>query len=207
MLTEKTAVLIFDEDRFYADGLRHALRFYGHRAGQTFRFVTGRQIPAAPAVIFFTLSTSHLLPPDLFRGPRPGQYLVCIAPRHFSERDTLPGFGGIPLLHREAPPASLAHLLLRLRCRPQVSAWRGTRLSPQEIRVLRALRAGRQIADIALQTGLSVKTLSTHKRRAMQKLGIDGTYLLYCWARGPGRYHLARPERADDPQPDTCDVI
>jgi DNA-binding NarL/FixJ family response regulator len=46
-------------------------------------------------------------------------------------------------------------------------------LSDREFEVLRLLAAGRSINDIADTFALSAKTISTHKRRLMQKLGLS----------------------------------
>jgi DNA-binding NarL/FixJ family response regulator len=46
-------------------------------------------------------------------------------------------------------------------------------LSDREFEVLRALASGRSINDIADTFALSAKTISTHKRRLMQKLGLS----------------------------------
>jgi DNA-binding NarL/FixJ family response regulator len=46
-------------------------------------------------------------------------------------------------------------------------------LSDREFEVLRLLAAGRSINDIADAFALSAKTISTHKRRLMQKLGLS----------------------------------
>jgi DNA-binding NarL/FixJ family response regulator len=46
-------------------------------------------------------------------------------------------------------------------------------LSDREFQVLRRLAAGQSLTDIARQLNLSVKTVSTHKTRLMQKMSID----------------------------------
>ncbi|MBB5496690.1 response regulator transcription factor [Paraburkholderia sp. MM5384-R2] len=46
-------------------------------------------------------------------------------------------------------------------------------LSDREFQVLQMLAAGRSINEIALACALSAKTISTHKMRLMQKLGLS----------------------------------
>jgi len=46
-------------------------------------------------------------------------------------------------------------------------------LSDRELQVLQLIAAGNALGDIALQLHVSPKTVSTHKMRLMQKLGID----------------------------------
>lgn len=47
-----------------------------------------------------------------------------------------------------------------------------TTLSDREFQVLRMLAAGHTVSDVAAKVNLSVKTISTHKARLMQKLGV-----------------------------------
>lgn len=51
-------------------------------------------------------------------------------------------------------------------------------LSDRELDVLRRLVDGRRVSDIAGDLHLSVKTVSTHKRRIQDKLGLDSTAAL-----------------------------
>ena len=48
-----------------------------------------------------------------------------------------------------------------------------TALSDREFQVLRMLAAGDTVTDVAAKVNLSVKTVSTHKSRLMQKLGVS----------------------------------
>jgi DNA-binding NarL/FixJ family response regulator len=51
-------------------------------------------------------------------------------------------------------------------------------LSAQEYKVLLALAAGRRTGDVASELNLSAKTVSTYKRRVLNKLGIESTAAL-----------------------------
>jgi DNA-binding NarL/FixJ family response regulator len=57
-----------------------------------------------------------------------------------------------------------------------------TALSDREFQVLRMLAAGGSVSDIAARINLSVKTVSTHKARLMQKLGVATTTELLRYA-------------------------
>jgi DNA-binding NarL/FixJ family response regulator len=48
-------------------------------------------------------------------------------------------------------------------------------LSARELKVLLSLAAGRRISEVAAELNLSAKTVSTYKRRALNKLGIEST--------------------------------
>ena len=51
-------------------------------------------------------------------------------------------------------------------------------LSAQEYKVLLALAAGRRTGEVASELNLSAKTVSTYKRRVLNKLGIKSTAAL-----------------------------
>jgi two-component system, NarL family, invasion response regulator UvrY len=48
-------------------------------------------------------------------------------------------------------------------------------LSAQEYKVLRSLAAGKRTSEVAAELNLSAKTVSTYKRRVLNKLGIGST--------------------------------
>jgi DNA-binding NarL/FixJ family response regulator len=52
------------------------------------------------------------------------------------------------------------------------------RLTDREMEVLRRVVAGERLSDIATELHLSVKTISTHKRRIQDKLGLPSTAAL-----------------------------
>lgn len=64
-----------------------------------------------------------------------------------------------------------------------------TRLSDREYEVFQLLVAGVSVTDIAARLNLSAKTVSTHKARLMEKLGIDNPADLVRYAI---RHHLSQ---------------
>jgi DNA-binding NarL/FixJ family response regulator len=52
---------------------------------------------------------------------------------------------------------------------------RHEQLSNREFEVYRLIVGGRRLTDIADELHLSIKTISTHKARIMEKLGVDST--------------------------------
>jgi len=52
---------------------------------------------------------------------------------------------------------------------------RHANLSAQELKILSLLAAGRRSVEIATQSSLSAKTVSTYKRRILNKLGLKST--------------------------------
>ncbi|HVO88478.1 MAG TPA: response regulator transcription factor [Casimicrobiaceae bacterium] len=72
--------------------------------------------------------------------------------------------------------------LLALDTMPNVGAEPHTTLSDREFQVFRLITAGKSVSDIGEQLHLSVKTISTHKARLMQKLGVGTTNELIRYA-------------------------
>ena len=62
---------------------------------------------------------------------------------------------------------------LALGAMPQVEAAPHSTLSDREFEVFKLLAAGKSVTDIAEQLNLSSKTVSTHKARLMEKMGIS----------------------------------
>jgi DNA-binding NarL/FixJ family response regulator len=71
---------------------------------------------------------------------------------------------------------------LALGAMPQTDAAPHTTLSDREFQVLRMIVAGRSVTDIANELSLSVKTVSSHKARMMQKLGVGNPSELFRYA-------------------------
>ena len=83
-----------------------------------------------------------------------------------------------------APPAAAA---ISVVTNPKVIDERFSTLSPREVEVLRLFVAGNSVGDIARQLNRSVKTVSTQKVAAMQKLEVlnDHALLTYCIKADP----------------------
>jgi DNA-binding NarL/FixJ family response regulator len=71
---------------------------------------------------------------------------------------------------------------LALGAMPSADALPHTTLSDREFQVLRMLVSGKSVSDIAAALTLSVKTVSTHKARLMQKLGVSNTSEMFRYA-------------------------
>jgi DNA-binding NarL/FixJ family response regulator len=71
---------------------------------------------------------------------------------------------------------------LALGAMPQTDAPPHTTLSDREFQVLRMLVSGEAVSEIAESLNLSVKTVSTHKARLMQKLGVTNASELFHYA-------------------------
>jgi DNA-binding NarL/FixJ family response regulator len=71
---------------------------------------------------------------------------------------------------------------LAMSAMPDIDQAPHSTLSDREFQVLRMLAAGKTVSDIAGAVNLSVKTISTHKARLMQKLGVTTTTELLRYA-------------------------
>ncbi len=106
---------------------------------------------------------------------------------------------GDPQGRRPAAPSSAPRWpsSSRLSAMPQREGPPHTALSDREYQVFRMLAAGTSVSDIAARLNLSVKTVSTHKARLLEKLGVaqpDRARPLRAQAsphRRPQRAHLA----------------
>ena len=82
--------------------------------------------------------------------------------------------------------AILTHMDLSDRCRPSMARAGDspphTALSDREFEVFRQLVGGRSITDIAERLHVSVKTVSTHKARILEKMAMTSTAELVRYA-------------------------
>ena len=76
---------------------------------------------------------------------------------------------------------------------PHAEGPRHAMLSDREYQVFRLLVSGRSVGDIAAELHLSAKTVSTHKARLMEKLGVDNNADLV--------HYAVRHRLIDDPNP------
>jgi DNA-binding NarL/FixJ family response regulator len=76
---------------------------------------------------------------------------------------------------------------------PHAEGPRHSTLSDREYQVFRLLVSGRSVGDIAADLHLSAKTVSTHKARLMEKLGVDNNADLV--------HYAVRHRLIDDPNP------
>jgi DNA-binding NarL/FixJ family response regulator len=75
---------------------------------------------------------------------------------------------------------------LALGAMPEANAPPHTLLSDREFQVLRSLVSGKTVSEIADALNLSVKTVSTHKSRLMQKIGVENNGELFRYAMRHG---------------------
>ncbi|WP_421105899.1 helix-turn-helix transcriptional regulator [Serratia marcescens] len=188
-------VAIYDSNRFFALGVQHILRASFAARGWMVNFVAAERSVAAD---FVMRDESHL----------EGVYPCRVSANYSQARTTMivvreatlnrrrpqiycNGVQGA--LTRRDAPAALDKLVERLisaqgqmpamavacrHCRPPFTA--------RERSVLRGFALGVDPAHIAGLLNMHVKTVSTHKRSAMRKLGFQLNTELYHWLRQGG---------------------
>ena len=75
---------------------------------------------------------------------------------------------------------------LALGAMPEAEAAPHSVLSDREFQLLRSLVSGNTVSEIAESLNLSVKTVSTHKARLMQKIGVENNGELFRYAMRHG---------------------
>jgi DNA-binding NarL/FixJ family response regulator len=93
--------------------------------------------------------------------------------------------------------ASLAERVVQ-QLNGNVDVPRHSTLSERELQVLQRLVAGQRLTDIAEAMHLSIKTISTHKSRVMEKLQLDSTAALIRYGLQHGLSPESLEAAADD---------
>ncbi|WP_034918143.1 LuxR C-terminal-related transcriptional regulator [Erwinia sp. 9145] len=96
-------------------------------------------------------------------------------PLHYFYLEKSESANGLLTLFRRRHPALASHAV-------QHCGQRTLPLSKQQAMVVRYTREGMSLTDISRMTHLSVKTISTHKRAVMRKLGIKNNSEFYQFA-------------------------
>ncbi|MGQ5793280.1 response regulator transcription factor [Serratia sp. IR-2025] len=187
-------VAIQDTNRFFAYGVEQILRGYFTQRGLAVQFVSGSSHAVADLTVREFDKTWPLRPCRVFWWEEPTGMLISV-------RNTIPGgrmlkpacANELGVLGRKGSPAELL-LLVESLCR-EMAKGRQQRahcarcfqaLTPREVEVLNCLRGEFGPSQVSRMLGLSPKTVSTHKRTAMRKLGVQRNSELYQWLRQGG---------------------
>ena len=105
---------------------------------------------------------------------------VLVLSMHAEEEYALRAFkaGANGYVTKDSAAAELLAARVVQQLNGSVEVPRHARLSNRELEVLRGIVAGQRSTDIAQALNLSVKTISTHKTRIMDKLQLDSTAAL-----------------------------
>lgn len=201
-MIQHITVAILEPDQFFVHGIQHILRPYFHSQGVMPRFVGEREVMQADLVL---LPTYNSLPLMLCLHHSPGALSV---PAYITISDVRPNrrknapchlvLGGIE--RRACPQVLLKQVGQSLQARkhrerapaetcPQCVA---QVLTGRERDVVRGMAWGISQKCLSQYLHISPKTISTHKRAAMRKLGFRRNAELYHWLRLGGLKQIER---------------
>ncbi|EPL9180887.1 response regulator transcription factor [Serratia marcescens] len=189
-------IALQDDNRFFVQGMMHILRMHLTGRGYTAEFVTTDHA-AKVDLIVRAESKVWLAQPCRLAGQEWRNDRAVIAVRDVAMRHSVAGpicRGEIGVLDRRDSPAVVVHLVERLltpnAARSQVNkAWCercSFHLTTREQEVLWAISEEMEPFKVAKRLKLSEKTVSSHKRAAMRKLGFRRNSELYHWLRKGG---------------------
>jgi DNA-binding NarL/FixJ family response regulator len=118
-----------------------------------------RAAPNTP-ILVFSMMPAELAAVAVFQAGAAGYLLKGAAPSELVTAVRTVASG------RRFITAEVADLLAKHAAHP-------TLLSPREVEILGHLASGMRVGDVATHLHVSIKTVSTHKFRLMQKLGVD----------------------------------
>lgn len=186
-------VLILDENNFYAAGLRRVIEQFFHWRGVKLQFIHNIRGLESPDLVFFS---SEMVAAQLFECLPRGKMAVNYF--YIREKDkSLLGRAylvapGVHTIRRHATVREVVSQLGQLdQHRPRLSnVFSNKRLTAREEEILRFIALGISGCQISRILGISEKTVSTHKRNAMNRLDLTSNQLLYRWLNGTGQGHL-----------------
>ncbi|CAI0774765.1 Bacterial regulatory proteins, luxR family [Serratia entomophila] len=195
-MNHRFIVAIQDNNRFFAQGVEHLLRDYFTRHGREVQFVRAPYSEIVDLLILTESGRGALPPCRLMDVPwRDGQTAIITIrePQHRPGISMSPCRSRRGVIGRRDKISTVTHLIDRaLEWRAdgaffQARCERCTRtLTPREFEVLRCIHYELEPARVCRLLHLSPKTLSSHKRTAMRKLGFQRNHELYRWLRQGG---------------------
>ncbi|MCX7273325.1 MAG: response regulator transcription factor [Burkholderiales bacterium] len=193
-----TRVLLVDDHTLMRDGLRRILKaehsdWFIAEANSGFEAIDMMRRDSFDMAIV-DLSMPGMSGIDLIRrlkAERPGLRVLVLS-MHAEEQYAMRAFnaGASGYVTKDSAPTELVTAVNKIvaggvhvtsslaervvqQLNGHVAVPRHAHLSDRELEVLRRLVAGRRLVEIATELHLSVKTISTHKTRIQEKLGLD----------------------------------
>jgi DNA-binding CsgD family transcriptional regulator len=198
-MKKNITVCIIDVNRFFAQGIQHILVPHFQRQGQGVRFVDEQE--AARADLVFR-SVPKGWPLKLCHPGEPGK---LVAPVYIAIRATKTGrahycWRELGSLSRHSRPQMLLALVdegLKVQGKPVPPALcpccMSLSLTEREVEVMRYMSWELTPKSLPWYLNISHKTVSSHKRAVMRKLGFRRNAELYHWLRLGGLDQIKRP--------------
>lgn len=196
-IKEHIFIDIQDEDRFFSQGVEHVLLAYFIQLGCRPNFISAASAsPVADLIV-------HSVPKGMKIQTFCVQNSASCGHTSIIMIDDLPPFSPkirvscpniLGVLSRQSSPADLIRLVDRFRSIDTYSVPGAPRpcqhpdsvLTPQERKILQFISGGMTPTRIAMTLKMSIKTVSSHKRSSMRKIGIERNSELYQWLRQGG---------------------
>ncbi|OJT44264.1 helix-turn-helix transcriptional regulator [Serratia plymuthica] len=191
-MTHSVTITILDTDRYFAQGLEALLRHYFALRSIPVRFVCGQSSTEA-TLLFQNNGVNRSVQFCRQRHTDDRQRVITVQDRSRYLHRCIPScLSEQGKIDRHINVNTLLLEVERVLAQPPITAPVGKCprcaqvLTLREHQILSALKCGRRGWQIALQLNLSPKTVSTHKRGAMAKLGFTRNTDLYHWLQSGG---------------------
>ncbi|VEA61134.1 Spore germination protein gerE [Serratia plymuthica] len=192
-------VCILDANRFFALGIQQILLLYFQRQGQGVCFV-GENEAACADLVFWSVRKAWPLQLCQHCVPERAVVPVYIAVRAMPPGKTSRCLREQGSLWRRARPQTLLSLVeegLKAQGNPVLPALcpccMSRSLTEREREVMSCMSREMGLKDLPRHLNISHKTVSSHKRSVMRKLGFRRNAELYHWLRLGGLDHIKRP--------------
>lgn len=184
-------IMILDSNLYFTKGLELLLTHYFERKGLATRYVTSAHPPQSADLIFQSIEKNDYT--QIFRYTRTRSKSAAITVQKRSNGLRYPSSSPkclccIGIVHRYADRKSLLLEVERVwEQKNQLKALPPPQvLTVRERQILSYIQKAKGLSQVARVLSLSPKTVSSHKRKAMAKLGFRRNNELYSWLRHGG---------------------
>ncbi|WP_434462190.1 helix-turn-helix domain-containing protein [Serratia plymuthica] len=199
-MSANLTILISDNNQFYAQGLRHIIIRIFEKSGIDIYFTKSTDELKQPAFVFFTQYSPIQLRVESNGRMKTGiQYffmLDMLEDKHYDWQESLWITPYIQFWDRqcciENASNQLEHLFHKLLINHINNTYypTGKLFTLRERQVLRYIKKGVPPTQIGRILGINRKTVSTHKRNAMNSLKLRNNQSLHCWLNTLGSMYL-----------------
>jgi DNA-binding CsgD family transcriptional regulator len=190
---DKTLLIaIIEDDNFFTEGLIMALSDYFKGKNKKAIFITGNSFTGRVDIIFQTIRCGTVIIPHCRYNSNSGRshYFAIVDDRDSRLQKLYRDVKKSNVFSRHESVDTLLQLIERKLYSPQAileksllkqQVYLREPLTPRELEVLYYLKQGKTHTSAANCMGISVKTISSHKRAAMKKLNFKRSNELFHW--------------------------